>query len=100
MAKKKKGHKMPVWRKYAKIVVNGAFKIFGIAAASGPAAPAVANAISNGNINTLGQDVLYNYTGVSLVGKNIDFSQTLVGVGSVAGGIFLFWLGGQLAKHV
>ena len=100
MAKKKKGHKMPVWRKYAKTIVNVTFKVFGIAAASGPAAPAVANAVSKGNIDTLGQDVLYNYTGVSLVGKNIDFAQTLVGVGSVAGGLFLFWLGGKLAQHV
>ena len=101
MARKKKGgHTMPAWRKWTKTAINLLFKAIGIAAIAAPAGQAISHAVEIGSVSQLGIDALYNYTGVNVPNKSFDWGQTLVGIGSVAGGLFLFWVGGQAARHV
>ena len=84
MAKKKRGHKMPFWRKAARFAVGILGTVIGIGVATMPAHPGI-KAAASGDVEGGFANIAYEFGGVTATGQ-IDFSKVLrtaivVGVG-------------------
>ena len=99
MARRKKNHyKMATHRKILRTVAGLLFKGSGVAAIAGPAIPPIHAAINKRSPDTLGEDLAWAYVGVGRT--SWDSTQAFRGLGSVATGLFLFWLGRQVVRRI
>jgi hypothetical protein len=76
------------------------FKLIGVTVAASPAISAVQTAISSGNFNQFGADVLYNYTGYNINTRAFAPAQLGAGIAAVGGGVALTKVGTFLGKMV
>jgi len=104
MGKKKKGHKMSTERKYLKKGLKWLGVGLGSAVALTPLSRAVVRTSEAGGdgahkFNVFTDAVGNEYLGLQSDG-HWDFGKAFQGVASVAGGIGLMWLFGQIGKRV
>lgn len=76
------------------------FKILGMVTIASPAIVAVQGDLAKNDFSTFGQDVLYQYTGYSIPGQNLNTAQLGAGVAAVGGGIALIYVGKFLSRVI
>lgn len=75
------------------------FKILGGVVIAGPAINVVMTDLSAGKPQSIPNDVLFAYTGLG-GSTSINSTQLLTGVGSIAGGVVLIYLGKMLGRLI
>lgn len=75
-------------------------KIIGALVIGGPALQAaIRQTQGGGSLDRIPHDILYNYTGINSDGGSINFAQTLVGVGTIVGGLLLMKVFSYVARR-
>src|SRR2546425_12306316 len=102
MARKKRGGRrggmLVKARGFVRTGVNLTFKVVGAIVALSPTYRGLKN-VAGGNIEAGAADILYDTTGISS-GTGPDIGQVAKTVVTVGGGLFIAWLGGQVARHL
>ena len=99
---KKKHRKAGIFSKArgaVRSVVNITFKIVGAVVALSPTYRGLGNMISSKDLQAGAKDILFDVTGIS-EGTGPDIGAIVKTGFTVGGGLFIAWLGGQVAKHL
>ena len=96
MAKKKKGRKMPSWRKAAKAIVGIVGRAIGVLVAVSPVIEAGTQNNPLSDTAGFADNVGYRYT----AGYGKDIPRGLDTYGRLAAGIIIMWAFGKIAKRV
>ena len=89
---------VPINGEIKREMAEGVGKILGGLVIGGPAINVVMADAQSGNFMSIGNDVLFAYTGLGGT-TPINFEQTLKGVGSIVGGIAIIKLFSWVAKR-